>query len=182
MLSRGQCASAPRVLAGSPGAISSGGYSAVLIRLRSLVRVQDGPPSAIPRRALLDRRGSAGVVAQPVERRLCKAEVGGSSPPDSTNLLRHPSPPRTPRSLAKAKSADRWRHPRGASARYTMCGASAHRTGSPVRSTFTTEYGESCKSHIASANARIAESASQACPALRGTRDCRVVLDGGSSY
>jgi len=46
------------------------------------------------------------------------------------------------------------------------CGASAHRTGFPVRSTFTTEYGESCKSHIASANARIAESASQACPAL----------------
>jgi hypothetical protein len=51
--------------------ISSGGQSAVLIRLRPLVRVQDAPP--LP-----------GDVAHLVERLLCTQEVRGSNPRIST--------------------------------------------------------------------------------------------------
>ncbi len=54
---------------------SSGGQSAALIRPRPLVRVQARPPGCC-----LDR----GAVAQPGERRLCMADVRGSSPRGST--------------------------------------------------------------------------------------------------
>ena len=52
-------------------AISSVGKSAPLIRVRSLVRIQDSP----------------GGIAQLVERCLCKADVSGSSPLTSTKKM-----------------------------------------------------------------------------------------------
>ncbi len=62
------------------GARSSGGQSAALIRPRPLVRVQARPPGSYPRGA----PARHGAVAQPGERRFCKAEVRGSNPRGST--------------------------------------------------------------------------------------------------
>ena len=75
---------------------SSGGQSAALIRPRSLVRVQARPPTEGLRTAdvglgashrlptSLALSPSLGVVAQLGERRLCTAEVRGSTPRGST--------------------------------------------------------------------------------------------------
>ena len=65
-----------------------------------------------------------GAVAQLGERRLCKAEVGGSSPPGSTNWL-----PARPGTLHQ-RDTQRWRQPPAASS----TGASGSRAGA-----FTTE-------------------------------------------
>ena len=51
-------------------AISSAGKSAPLIRVRTLVRIQNSPASLM----------EDGGIAQLVERCLCKADVSGSSP------------------------------------------------------------------------------------------------------
>ncbi len=64
---------------GRTGAFSSAGESAVLIRLRSLVRVQKGPPGVRG-----PDGGTAGDVAQLGERLPCTEEGGGSNPLIST--------------------------------------------------------------------------------------------------
>ena len=53
-------------------AISSAGKSAPLIRVRTLVRIQDSPT--------LNLKLVGGGIAQLVERCLCMADVSGSSP------------------------------------------------------------------------------------------------------
>ncbi len=73
-------------------AISSVGKSAPLIRVRSLVRIQDSPEDlswlfSVNRLWRLTEKASSfllGGIAQLVERCLCKADVSGSSPLTST--------------------------------------------------------------------------------------------------
>jgi hypothetical protein len=73
---------------GSPRAFSSVGESARLITVRSLVRIQKGPPAR-----------SLGDVAQLEEHLLCKQGVAGSSPAISTKIYpKKPwPPPKAPR-------------------------------------------------------------------------------------
>lgn len=63
-------------------ACSSAGQSAPLIRVRSVVQIDSGPPVAIWRFT------SFGAVAQMGERLLCKQEVAGSIPASSTRFRR----------------------------------------------------------------------------------------------
>ena len=76
------------------------------------------PPSTSSPSRLMSPTGA---VAQLVERRLCKAEVGGSSPPGAPNLPEPPSPSDSPLGAPRRRSQHGcWRHLRGASARYTF--------------------------------------------------------------
>ena len=82
-----------------PRAFSSVGESVPLIRERSQVRILEGPQQRILVRGPLglaeSRRQRRGDVAQLGERRLCKADVRGSSPLISTWALSRRSTWRT---------------------------------------------------------------------------------------
>ena len=130
-----------------------------------------------------------GAVAQLVERRLCKADVGGSSPPGSTKS-RDPTPSCYPR-CAQARSdiqgpAAAARPPRNLGWSYICCGASAsselpsgHAASGHLHNRILREFDSF---RFLKVTLRIAECGAL-CPG-GPPQICRSqsVLDGGSSY